>query len=95
MRRTLKNILYHELIGLNIIVLSHSDRGLIGRRGVIIDESANTLKILDENVREITIPKLYGIFRIILPGNSYIDVDGSTIVGRPEDRLKKIKKRKS
>lgn len=92
MKRTIKNIIYHELIGLNIIILSHSDRGLIGRRGIIIDESANTLKILDENGREVIVPKLYGVFRIMIPEDSHIDIDGSIIIGRPEDRLKKIKR---
>ncbi|MCS7112263.1 MAG: ribonuclease P protein subunit [Ignisphaera sp.] len=92
MKRTLKNIVYHELIGLNVTVLSHSDKGLVGRRGIIVDETVNTLKILDQRGREITVPKLYGVFRIMLPEKSYADIDGSVIVGRPEDRLKKIKK---
>lgn len=92
MKRTAKNIVHHELIGLDLIVLSHSDRGLIGRRGIVVDESMNTLKILDQNRREITIPKLYGVFRIVLSEKDYVDVDGSMIVGRPEDRLKRIRK---
>ncbi|MEM1693117.1 MAG: ribonuclease P protein subunit, partial [Ignisphaera sp.] len=45
MKHTLKNIIYHELIGLNILVLSHSDKSLIGRKGTIVDETMYTLKI--------------------------------------------------
>lgn len=91
MRRTLKNIVYHELIGLNIIVLSHSDKSLIGRKGTIVDETMYTLKIREDDGREIIVPKLYGVFRIAIPDNGYVDIDGSIIIGRPEDRLKRLK----
>lgn len=92
MKRTPKNIIYHELIGLNILVLSHSDKSLVGRKGMIVDETMNTLKILNSDGKEVTVPKLYGMFRVLLPNNIHVDIDGSMIIGRPEDRLKKIKK---
>uniref|UniRef100_A0A7C2ZPV8 Ribonuclease P protein component 1 n=1 Tax=Ignisphaera aggregans TaxID=334771 RepID=A0A7C2ZPV8_9CREN len=86
-----KNLIYHELIGLKIEVLSHSDPTLRGRSGSIVDETMYTLKILDEKSGKIiTVPKLYGIFKFELNPRNHVIVDGTLISARPEDRLKKM-----
>ncbi len=91
MEQNKHNILFHELIGLDIKVLSHSDPHFVGIRGRIIDETMNTLRILLNSNKVLIIPKRYGLFEIILPRDAKVIVDGSQIFGRPEDRLKKIK----
>ncbi|MEM0026849.1 MAG: ribonuclease P protein subunit [Ignisphaera sp.] len=95
MHRTDKNIAYHELIGLQVEVISHIDPSLIGVKGVIIDETMNTLRIADANHRKIvTVMKNGGIFVFTIPENgAKAYIDGSQIVGRPEDRLKKLARR--
>jgi len=90
MKHNAKNIVYHELIGLKVTVVLHSDPTLIGLQGIIIDETKYTLKIRTEEGDK-RIPKLYGVFRFRLPNDLEVDVDGSLIVGRPEDRVKRVK----
>lgn len=86
-------VIFHELIGLKIKVLAHSDPTLVNRAGLVVDETMNTLVLLDESTRRrIVVPKLYGIFELKLPSNEYIIVDGTLIHGRPEDRLKRMQR---
>ncbi len=85
-------MLYHELIGLEVLVLNHSDPTLIGLRGIVVDESKYMLRIRTEKGDRL-VPKMYGLFRFILPSGIEVDIDGSLIVGRPEDRLKRMKSR--
>ncbi len=88
------NVLYHELIGLEIEVVTHSDPTLVGLRGKIVDETMYTLRVLDKVKGRLRIvPKLYGVFRLRLPDGVVVEVDGSLIVGRPEDRLKRLRYR--
>jgi len=94
MERNRHNILFHELIGLDVTILSHSDPHLIGVSGRIVDETMNTLRILLNNGRILTVFKRYGLFEITLPGNTKVVIDGSQIFGRPEDRLKRLKSSK-
>ena len=94
MKHSAKNVVYHELIGLKVAVILHSDPTLIGLRGTVIDETKYTLKIRTEEGDK-CVPKLYGVFRFQLPNGLEVDVDGSLIVGRPEDRVKRIKPRLS
>lgn len=95
MRRTDKNIVYHELIGLQVEVMSHLNPSLIGVKGVVVDETMNTLRIADVNRRKIvTVMKSGGIFAFTIPeSGTKVYIDGSQIVGRPEDRLKKLARR--
>lgn len=94
MKRTINNIIYHELIGLNIKILSHSDPTLVGREGVVVDETLNTIVMIDKKSRKlIRIPKLYGLFEFLLPNNEHTHIDGIFLYGRPEDRLKRLEDR--
>ena len=92
MKHSAENIVYHELIGLEVTVILHSDPTLIGLRGIVIDETKHTLKIRTREGDK-RVPKLYGVFRFRLPSGLEVDVDGSLIVGRPEDRVKRVKLR--
>ncbi|HIP56893.1 MAG TPA: ribonuclease P protein subunit [Ignisphaera aggregans] len=94
MKHSAENIVYHELIGLEVTVILHSDPTLVGLRGIVIDETRYTLKIRTREGDK-RIPKLYGVFRFRLPSGLEVDVDGSLIVGRPEDRVKRVKFRRS
>lgn len=84
--RTAANIARHELIGLEIEVVSSKNKSLAGRKGVITDETRDTLKI-NENGREITMMKNAIVFRTQVGGKT-IEIDGSCLMGRPEDRAK-------
>jgi RNase P/RNase MRP subunit p29 len=89
-----KYLIYHDLIGFNIYakLKSKTDNSEFTYIGIVIDESSNMLII--ENAKKIKkyIKKDY-IFRFKLNGD-LLEVDGSKIVGIPENRLRSLKKKK-
>jgi len=82
-----ENILRHELIGLNATVARSSNRFLTGKCGRIIDETRNTLR-LSTKKGIVVIPKDVAVFRLDLPDGSIVEVEGTRLVGRPENRMK-------
>ncbi|RLG48871.1 MAG: ribonuclease P protein subunit [Thermoproteota archaeon] len=83
------NVIYHELIGLEAEVVASPDPAEVGLRGVVVWETANLL-ILDTSGGRRRIPKRGRVFRLILPSGSRVRVLGSLMVGRPEERVKRI-----
>ncbi len=91
MKRSRNNLPYHELIGLELKVLRHSDQSLEGITGIVISESRNTLKVRTASGRVKTIPKLGGEFLFKLQNNRSVRVDGLRLLGRPEERVKRVR----
>jgi ribonuclease P protein subunit POP4 len=85
---TKRNILRHELIGLEARVVNSSDPNLIGISGTIIDETRNML-VIEQMERPKMVPKANSIFRITLPSGEEVEIEGAKLVARPEDRVKK------
>ncbi|HQD25210.1 MULTISPECIES: ribonuclease P protein component 1 [Methanoculleus] len=81
-----QNVLRHELLGLNVLVVSASNPGHVGVSGRIIDETKNTLIIQTEGKKK-RIPKRSSVFRIRLPDGTIVDVDGSSLEAQPERRI--------
>lgn len=76
-----------EFIGLYIEVMDSKNKGQIGLRGKIVDETKNIItiktnkgekKLIKSNIKL----KLY-------ENNNFIEIEGKKLVCRPEDRLKK------
>ncbi len=84
------NILRHELIGLNVEVVDSANKKNIGIKGRIIDETYRTIKI-DYKGNEKTLFKGQVVLKMNLPNKKKIEVEGKFLVGRPWDRVKKIK----
>jgi ribonuclease P protein subunit POP4 len=82
-----ENILRHELIGLNVKIVHSSNRFILGRSGLIVNESRNMLT-LSRKGRKVLIPKSVATFRFTLADGRLVEVDGNRLVGRPENRLK-------
>jgi len=82
-----ENILRHELIGLNVKIVRSPNRSLQGRSGLVVNESKNMLT-LSKKGRKVLIPKSVATFRFKLADGRIVEVDGSRLVGRPENRLK-------
>jgi ribonuclease P protein subunit POP4 len=81
-----KNILAHELVGLQARIEESSDRSLIGLSGMIVLETKNMISInTSTGVKHIS--KLVARkIQLCLPlGNCFIN--GSSLIGRPEDRV--------
>ncbi len=88
MRVTPENLLWHELIGLRARVVRSRNRAHEGLRGRVVDETMKTLVLETPRGRR-TIPKEDVVLELELPGGERVLVRGSSLVGRPEDRLKR------
>jgi len=89
--RTPENITRHELIGLEAEVLENSNPYNVNIRGIVIDETMNTLVIDDGGAKRIA--KKNAVFKFKLKGKS-VKVEGWALASRPEDRVKKKIKRR-
>lgn len=94
MKHSVNNVYYHELIGLEAVIEQYPDPSLVGRRGIVIDETMKTLVIETVEGRKVRVFKEYLGIKFKLPNGVFAYVDGFRILGRPEDRLKKVLKRR-
>ncbi len=83
------NIINHELIGLEVEVLKDSNSYNEGVKGVISDETMNTLVIENTIVKRIA--KKDAVFKFLLHDKA-VKVEGKVLLGRPENRVKKTVK---
>jgi ribonuclease P protein subunit POP4 len=81
-----KDILKHELIGLECEIVLASDPTLVGKKGVIVDETMRTL-LLDTFEGEKRIPKKIAVIKVNINKEEVI-IQGKRLIGRPEDRVK-------
>ena len=92
----------HELIGLNVEVITSSDNQMIGLQGEVIDESKNMLIITqqknsqktNQEIQRIMIPKKDCRFRFKLPTGELVDVDGSSLNTKSENRIKNVTRKR-
>jgi ribonuclease P protein subunit POP4 len=82
-----KNLVKHGLIGLNIEITNSKNPTLKGVSGKIIDETKSTITIKSQKGTKIIIKDQ--IKMSITIDNKKVEIDGSKLVGRLEDRLKK------
>jgi len=86
------SVLQGEFIGLEAKVVRSSNPNQIGIRGKVMDETQRTLTISHKD-KDKRIVKETSTFQFTLPDRTVIEVDCKVIVGRPEDRAKKIVRR--
>ncbi|MCD6469479.1 ribonuclease P protein subunit [Candidatus Bathyarchaeota archaeon] len=91
--RNLTHILQDEFIGLKVKVVKSTNPSCIGLSGLVIDETKNTFRILSKK-GEKTLIKENCVFHFILPDKTMVEIDGKVLIGRPEDRVKKIIRRR-
>ncbi|HUU78983.1 MAG TPA: ribonuclease P protein subunit [candidate division Zixibacteria bacterium] len=93
---TPKNIHRHELIGLNIEIVKSADPKIIGTKGIVIDETQHMFVIQSINNTEtiaqkrIKIQKKICSFRFTLPTGELVDIEGSLLNSKSENRIKNI-----
>ncbi|MEM5814980.1 MAG: ribonuclease P protein component 1 [Candidatus Aenigmatarchaeota archaeon] len=85
---TEKNLVRHELIGLEVEIVKSTNKYQIGIKGKVIDETYNTLTI-ETNKKEKKVAKKDCVFVFTLPNGKKVQVEGWILVGKPEDRIKK------
>lgn len=83
-----KNLVRHELIGLEVEVVSSTNPSQAGLSGKVVDESRNILTIETEAGTR-SLPKEDCTFSFRIPSGERVRVRGSLLVSRPEDRPKK------
>ncbi len=86
-----RNILRHELIGLDVLVTGASNPSMLGLAGRVIDETRNTLVIRSDRGTK-RVQKAGTRFRITLPDGVLVEIDGSALVMPPEKRINAIPK---
>ncbi|MCK4883690.1 MAG: ribonuclease P protein subunit [Candidatus Diapherotrites archaeon] len=82
------NILAHELIGLELKIIGGVPRHNIGLTGQIVDETEHTIVIEDKTGNEKRFSKKGIIISLLLSGG-YVELKGSDIEYKPEERIKK------
>ena len=84
---TARNITAHEWVGLRVKIARSTDPTIQGLEGIIRDETMNTFTIeANEKLRQVQKQKT--TFQAELPTEK-VEVDGSLLRFRPEDRVKK------
>jgi len=86
------SILQGEFIGLEAKVVRSSNPSQVGMQGEVLNETQKTLTISRKG-EDKRIAKETSTFQFTLPDKTVIEVDGKVLVGRPEDRAKKIVRR--
>ncbi len=87
------SIVQSELIGLHAKVVRSTNPSNIGITGKVIDESRNTL-VIRQNENDKVVVKETAVFHFALPNGNMVEVEGTAILGRPEDRVKRKPKRR-
>ena len=87
-----KNLIRHELIGLEAEVVDSTNKFQVGIKGMIVNETKNVLTIETENgLKKIQKKGTTFIFKI--SNGKKVKVNGNKIAVRPEERIKlKVKK---
>jgi ribonuclease P protein subunit POP4 len=85
---TEKNLVRHELIGLEVEIKKSTNKYQEGIKGRVVDETYNML-VIETPKGEKKIEKKSCIFIFKLPSGKRVEVDGKLLVGRPENRIKK------
>ena len=83
----IKNIKKHELIGLHARIADSKNKSNVNLNGKIINETKHTITIKTQKGGK-TIFKSNAKIELKISGRKIL-VDGSLLVGRPEDRVKK------
>jgi len=86
------SVVQYEFIGLETTVVKSSNPDVVGLSGKVVEETRNTLTILQDNTENVIV-KDTSVFEFVLPDKTVVEIDGKVIMGRPEDRLKRRPKR--
>ena len=79
----------NEFIGCLVLIEECTDPTWVGRKGIIVDETQH-LFLIELNNEIKSIEKKIATFQVRLPERT-IRINGSKIVYRPEDRIKKAR----
>ena len=84
------NILSHRIIGLRAKIIESPDSTLRGSGGTLIYETKNTI-FIKKDTSVIQVPKSVATKIELQTGSCACFISGSTLIGRPEDRISRLK----
>jgi ribonuclease P protein subunit POP4 len=91
MMTTPANVIVHEIIGLEAMIMESTDPSLQGVRGSIVFETRNTISIrtvTDSSIKQIA---KKAAKRVQIKTHSGVCfISGSSMIGRPEDRISRL-----
>jgi RNase P/RNase MRP subunit p29 len=77
------NMYNQPWIGRSLVVVDSTDATLLGRNGTVVNESRNTVSLL-EGERTLVLNKASITFTV---GDSDVAIEGAMVSQRPEDRI--------
>lgn len=86
------DVIRSEFIGTEGKIAKSPHADYLGIHGKVINETKNTLTIM-QNGKAKSIIKNSAVFNFKFSDGTIVQIDGKLLIGRPEDRLKKIVKR--
>ncbi|MEM2118997.1 MAG: ribonuclease P protein component 1 [Candidatus Bathyarchaeia archaeon] len=86
------DIIRQEFIGTEAKIVKNPNPASVGLSGKVVDETKNTFTLMCENRKKIAIKHL-STFHFTFPDGTIVEIDGALLVGKPEDRLKKVIRR--
>ncbi len=78
----------HELIGLEVRVVTSSNSSQIGLKGQVVDETRNTF-LLETKAKVLRLAKRNTSLIFTLPDGQNVRVYGSILISQPENRISK------
>jgi len=81
-------VVQHEFIGLETTVARSSNPSCVGIKGTVINETRNTFVIMQNKERKIIV-KDQSVFHFTLPDATIVEIEGTMLVGKPWERLKR------
>ena len=93
---TYRNINIRELIGLRVKVVTHSDPNLMGSEGLVLDETRSMFLVRMED-KDRKVSKMGAQFEFTVDGEygpRIVTLKGDDLVFKPEDRTKKLEKKR-
>jgi ribonuclease P protein subunit POP4 len=83
-----ENLARHELIGLEVRVVTSSNSNQIGLSGQVVDETRNTF-LLETKAKVLRFAKKNTNLIFTLPDEQNVRVYGSILISQPENRISK------
>ena len=81
-------ILRSDFHGAMVEVISSRNATYVGLKGIVIQETLRTFKIVTEENQTKIILKSVCIFALAIENNTAFIINGNTLVYRPSDRIK-------
>ena len=86
------SIVQDEFLGLELTIVKSLNSSTVGLTGKVVNETRNTFTILQNGEQKVVI-KDTSVFGLLMTDGTVVEIDGKTIMGRPEDRIKNIPRR--